>query len=184
MNPLDRLLDSLPEAAKDLRVNLRGALEPTEGLGADLRIGLALASAWGARAPELSNALLARARETLGDGAGAVIEDARAAAALMGMNNVYYRGKHMLADAEVQGLPARLRMQRLAAPTTSKASLELLSLAVSAVTGCEYCLQAHSRAVLASGMTREHVHEALRIAAIVNGTAAGLATREMAALPA
>ncbi|TAJ24016.1 MAG: alkyl hydroperoxide reductase, partial [Planctomycetota bacterium] len=85
---------------------------------------------------------------------------------------------HMLGDPELQALPARLRMQRLAAPATSKTTFELASLAASAIGGCEFCLQAHGHVVRAAGLTREHVHEALRIAAIVNGLAIALGTRE------
>ncbi|TAJ01861.1 MAG: alkyl hydroperoxide reductase, partial [Planctomycetota bacterium] len=66
MNALDQLLESVPDAGKDLRVNVRGALEANEALGADARLCLALASAWTARSPELAAALAARAREVLG----------------------------------------------------------------------------------------------------------------------
>lgn len=178
MHALDQLLDSIPDAGRDLRVNLRGALEPNEIFGAGTRACLALASAWTARSNALATALAASARETLGSGADAVIEDARAAASIMGMNNVYYRGKHMLEDAELTALPARLRMQRLASPATDRTTLELASLAASAITGCEFCVQAHSRVVQTAGLSREHVHEALRIAAIVHGVAIALETRE------
>lgn len=178
MSTLDQLLESLPDAGKDLRVNLRGILDANETLDAQTRLCLALASAWTARSPELASALAARAREAFGAGAAALIDDARAAASIMGMNNVYYRGKHMLADAEVQALPARLRMQRLASPATSKTAFELAALAASAITGCEFCMQAHARVVQTAGLTHEHVHEALRIAAVVNGVAIALETRE------
>jgi lipoyl-dependent peroxiredoxin subunit D len=69
---------------------------------------------------------------------------------------------------------ARLRMNRLARPATSKADLELFSLAASAITGCEICVQAHEKAVMEAGLTEDNVHDAVRIAAIVHAAAVAL----------
>jgi hypothetical protein len=66
-----------------------------------------------ARNARLAQVLLDQARELV---APATVDDARAAATLMAMNNVYYRSKHMLVREEYQALPARLRMTRIARP--------------------------------------------------------------------
>jgi alkyl hydroperoxide reductase subunit D len=99
---------------------------------------------------------------------------ASAAAALMAMNNVYYRFRHMVGKPAYAQKPARLRMNRLAKPLTSRADLELFSLAVSAINGCEVCVQAHERAVLEAGLSEDHVHDAVRIAATVHAAAVAL----------
>ena len=65
---------------------------------------------------------------------------ARAAAAIMGMNNIYYRFLHLVEDAEYQTMPARLRMNVIGNPGIDKLDFELLSLAVSAVNGCGLCV--------------------------------------------
>ncbi|APR81232.1 Alkylhydroperoxidase protein D [Minicystis rosea] len=167
MNAVEALRARLPEAAKDIKLNLSAVLQGG-ALSTAQRWGVAAASAITARNPELRDAVLADAKAAVGD---AVIEDAKAAAALMAMNNIFYRSRHML-DKEVYAQkPARLRMNRLAAPTTSKAELELFSLAVSAINGCEMCLRAHEQAVIAGGLTEEHVHDALRIAATIHAVA-------------
>ena len=36
---------------------------------------------------------------------------------------------------------------------------------------CEACIQAHEKAVLDGGLTEDHVHDAVRIAAVVNAAA-------------
>jgi alkyl hydroperoxide reductase subunit D len=72
-------------------------------------------------------------------------------------------------------------MNRLARPATSKADLELFSLAASAINGCEACVQAHEDVVLESGLTEDHVHDAVRIAATVHAAAVALETAEAAA---
>ena len=170
MSALEDLRQSLPEAtARDIRVNLQtvlaqGSLSPAQ------RYGVAVAAAAVSRAPALYEAVLSEAR---GQAEPATIEDAKAAAVLMGMNNIYYRMKSAL-GGEYAGIPPRLRMQRLGAPASNKLDLELFSLAASAVLGCTHCLQAHEKVVREGGMTAEQVNDAVRIAATVHGAAVAL----------
>jgi alkyl hydroperoxide reductase subunit D len=99
----------------------------------------------------------------------------------MAMNNVYYRFRHMVGKPEYAKKPARLRMNRLARPATSRVDFELLCLAVSAIHGCESCVRAHEVAVLEGGLSEDHVNDAVRIAATVHAAAVAL---EAADLPA
>jgi len=166
----------LPEAARDIKLNLQsvmqgGALSPAQ------RWGVALASAIASRNQRLQAAVLADAAAAV---ERAVLEDARAAAALMAMNNVFYRFRHMIGKESYEKRPARLRMNRLAQPASNKVDFELFALAVSAINGCEMCVQAHERTVLEGGLTEEHVHDAVRIAATIQATAVSL---ELAPLP-
>jgi len=92
----------------------------------------------------------------------------------MGMNNVYYRFRHLVGKASYGEKPARLRMNRLAKPATTKGDFELFSLAVSAINGCESCVRAHEKVVVEGGLTEEHVHDAVRIAAVIHAAAVAL----------
>src|SRR4051794_3265033 len=92
MTTLESLRHALPEAAKDLRLNLQSVLAPG-ALSPAQRWGIAIACAMAARAPALRDALMAEARREVDEH---VIDDALAAAALMAMNNVYYRFRHMI----------------------------------------------------------------------------------------
>ena len=139
---------------------------------------MAVAAAATARAPRLLEAVIADARSDAGE---AVVEDGLAAAALMAMNNVYYRFRHMVGNPAYSQKPARLRMNRLGKPATSKADLELYALAVSAINNCEACVQAHEKAVLDGGLTEDHVHDAVRLAAVIYAT--GLALETAVPLP-
>src|SRR5262245_26641249 len=96
MASLDSLRESLPEAARDLKINLQSVLG-VESLTPPQRWGVAVASAFASRNPELRDAVIEEARAAGVD--DAVIDDARAAAALMAMNNVFYRSRHMLGEA-------------------------------------------------------------------------------------
>jgi alkyl hydroperoxide reductase subunit D len=109
---------------------------------------------------------------------------AKAAAAVMGMNNVYYRFLHLVENAEYGKLPAKLRMNAIASHGIARADFELWSLAVSAINGCGMCIEAHERAVRKDGITAEQVQAAVRIAAVVNAAAAVLDAEAASASPA
>ena len=170
MNALETLRNAIPDAAKDLRLNLGSVLQPGT-LSKEQVWGTAVACAIAARNPQLRQATL---EDALLHVAPEVVEDAKAAAALMGMNNVYYRFKHMVGRDEYAQKPARLRMQRLAQVATNKTDFELFCLAVSAINGCESCVRSHERVVADGGLTEDHVIDAIRIAATFHGVAVAL----------
>jgi alkyl hydroperoxide reductase subunit D len=171
MDRIETLRAVLPEAGRDIKLNLQAVLQAGGALSPEQRWGVALASAYAARNPQLVEAVLADARSNVGEN---VIEDARAAAALMAMNNVYYRFRHLVGKPVYSQKPARLRMNRIAQPLTSKVDFELFSLAVSAISGCELCIQAHEKVVIEGGLTEDHVHDAVRIAATIHAAAVAL----------
>jgi alkyl hydroperoxide reductase subunit D len=170
MNALETLRAAIPDAAKDLRINLGSVLQQGS-LTQEQIWGVAVASAIACRNPQLRQATL---EDALVHTSPEVVEDAKAAAALMGMNNVYYRFRHLVGREEYGQKPARLRMQRLVQVATNKADFELFCLAVSAINACESCIQSHERVVLEGGLTEDQVHDAIRIAATFHGVAVAL----------
>ncbi|MBL8862388.1 MAG: carboxymuconolactone decarboxylase family protein [Planctomycetes bacterium] len=177
MDNLKSLAESIPDAAKDIRLNLQNVLGDGH-LSEEQRLGIALACAFTSRHEELLQALLADAAKL----APAWTEDAKAAAALMAMNNVFYRFRHMIAKPAYSSIPARLRMQRLAQPQTSKLDFELMCLSVSAIGACEMCVRSHEHSLLELGASEAQVLDAVRIAAVIH--AAALALRLDAHAPA
>jgi alkyl hydroperoxide reductase subunit D len=176
MQNIDSLRERLPEAAKDLKLNLQAVLTDSK-LEEDTRWGVALACAYAVGEDALTSAVVADAAGKVSD---ATLDDAKAAAALMGMNNVYYRFRHFVEGSEVDAdykLPARLRMNRIARPAGDKVAFELFCLAVSAINGCEACIRSHEKVVRAGGLTAEQVHDAVRIAAVLHGVGHALRIR-------
>jgi lipoyl-dependent peroxiredoxin subunit D len=175
MSKLEELRPKIPEPAKDIRLNLTSVLEGST-LGDAQRWGVAVASAAAARNPRLYRAVLDDARSAIDKGAfsAGVIDDALAAAALMAMNNVYYRFRHLVDKPAYSERPARLRMTRLARPSTNKTDFELYCLVVSAINGCESCVRAHEKVVTEGGLTEDQVHDAIRIAAVIHAAAVAL----------
>jgi lipoyl-dependent peroxiredoxin subunit D len=102
----------------------------------------------------------------------------------MAMNNIYYRFRHVSEKAAYSEKPARLRMNRLVKPTAAKVDFELFALAVSAVNNCAACVNSHEKAVIEGGLSEDHVHDAVRIAAVMNGVALGLEVGELPAVSA
>ena len=170
---LELLRAEIPEPARDIRLNLQSVLAPGElgQLTLAQRWGVAVASAAAARNPRVQAAVIADARAEVDL---AVIDDGLAAAALMAMNNVFYRFRHLCGNAAYLQKPARLRMNRIAKPATSKLDFELYCLAASAIGGCGTCMEAHEKVVVAGGLTEDQVLEAIRIAATVNAAAVAL----------
>ena len=169
MTNLETLKDRLPDFARDLRINLGTVSSST---------ALSPAQAWTiavACARTTCHAELVQAIEADAPLAPDALAAARGAAAIMGMNNVYYRFVHFMGDsAEYSHMPARLRMQIIGNPGIDKLDFELACLACSAITGCERCVRSHEQAVRERGGTKEMVQDAVRIAATLHGVAIAL----------
>ena len=167
---MDALRDRIPEYARDLRLNIASVLTPqgAPGLSEGQLWMTALATAIASRNAELARLIETEATARLQP---VEIEAARAAAAIMGMNNVYYRFLHLVEDEEYARLPARLRMNVIGSPGIARADFELVSLAVSAVNGCGKCVLAHERVLRQHEISREAVQSAVRIAAVIHAVA-------------
>ena len=167
---LEALKNRLPDHARDLKLNLSSlAAEP--GLTEQQRAGTFVVSALAARNPEVTDALLAEFGPRLSP---AALEAAKAAHAVMAMNNIYYRFTHLASAPEYRTLPARLRMNAMARPGVDKVDFELWSLAVSAVNGCGMCIDSHEKVLRQAGLGVEATQAAVRIAAVVHAVAATL----------
>ena len=167
LEALEALRQSFPEYAKDIKLNLSSVLSDSS-LSADQRWGVAVASAIACNSLQLKEATLADARNHVEP---KVLEDAAAAAVLMAMNNIYYRFRHMVDKPSYGQKPPRLRMNRIMQPTSTKVDFELYSLAVSAIHGCEMCVQAHEKALMGHNITEDQVNDAVRIAATFHAAA-------------
>lgn len=171
---ISEIKSSLPAYAKDLKLNF-GSVIDSPALEREQAWGCAVASAVASRNATLTRAIVADAAEHMSDEA---IEAAKGAAAVMGMNNIYYRFLHMVADDEYRSMPARLRMNIIGKPGVEKATFELWSLAVSAVNGCSDCIASHEQVVRKAGMSKQSVQAAARIAAVVHAIAGVLDAEE------
>ena len=174
---IEALRERLPAYAKDLSLNL-STLAGETTLNDQQKWGVFVASAY---AVGQSDAV--REVNKAAEGAGVTQEAltaARAAAAIMGMNNVYYRSLHLLSNPEYKTLPARLRMNIIGNPGVDKADFELWCLAVSAINGCGMCLDSHEAELRKHGVSSSAIQTAMRIAATVNAVSRIIAAEKAA----
>ncbi len=167
---IDALKERIPDFAKDVRLNL-SSMASDEALAPQTKYGLFVAAAVATRNPEVIAAMQALARDHV---APAVIAAAKSAAAIMAMNNVYYRFVHLASNKDYATMPARLRMNVIANPGVDKADFELWSLAVSAINGCGMCIDSHEKVLLQAGVSTAAIQTAVRFAAIIQSVAVSI----------
>ncbi len=167
---IQTLKNQLGDYAKDTKLNLSAVL--SEEGAPDLKLnqifGIALASAYSTKSEAVIAAVAGEAASVLSE---AEVAAAKAAATIMGMNNVYYRFLHLVGDKDYSKMPAKLRMNIIGAPGIDKVDFELYSLAVSAINGCGMCMEAHVHEVTKGGVSKTGVQSAIRIAAVINAAA-------------
>ena len=166
MEFLGALKERIPDYAKDIRLNLdavvsRSSLEQADALGA------ALAAAFAAKSKAIVDAI--RGSGQLSD---VDTNAALSAAALMGMNNVWYPYVEMADDEDLRTQRAELRMNAYATHGgVDKKRFELFALAASIVGKCHFCVASHYKMLKENGMTAQQLRDVGRIAAVI--TAAG-----------
>ena len=171
---IDTLKDRLPDYARDFKLNL-SSLASEQLLSPQQKAGSFVAAALAANhAPTTQAVVDAFAGELAPEALNAV----KIAAALMAMNNIYYRFVHLVHVDDYKTLPAKLRMTAMAKPGVDKVDFELWSLVVSAVNGCGMCIESHEKVLREHGLSAEQIQAAVRIAATVHAVARTLAAEE------
>lgn len=167
---LDALKSQMPGYAKDIKLNL-SSLANEDTLNPQQLWGTYFASALASGNAEVIKQIEEEAVDNL---SAEAYDAAKAAAAIMGMNNIYYRFAHLASNKEYSTMPAKLRMNIIGSPGVDKADFELWSLAVSAINGCGMCIDAHEAELKKHGMTSAQIQAAVRIASVVHAAAAVL----------
>lgn len=164
---IDVLKSQLPDYAKDVKLNLSNLVND-EGLNDQQKWGTFLACALATGQADVIANITAEASSHLSAEAQTA---AKAAAAIMAQNNVYYRFTHLATNKEYATLPAKLRMNVIGNPGIEKEDFELFSLAVSAINACGMCIDAHEAVLKKAGFGAESIQTAVRIAATVQAVA-------------
>jgi alkyl hydroperoxide reductase subunit D len=167
---IERLQEILPPFAKDLKLNLSTLLRQTE-LTEQQLWGTALASAIASRNAVVVSEITEEAVKHLSPEAA---NAAKTTAAIMGMNNIYYRFLHFTSNSKYSTIPARLRMNGLRTHGIEQKDVELWSTAVSAINGCGACVEAHQKKLVDEGVPEEMILAAIRIASVVHAAASVL----------
>jgi alkyl hydroperoxide reductase subunit D len=173
---LEELLETIPAYARDLKLNF-SSLKQQPDLNEQQTWGTIVASAVASRNADFTQAALAEAAHHLSSPA---LDAAKGAAAIMGMNNVYYRFQHLASNQNYRTMPARLRMNVIRTHGIDPVDFELWCAAVSAINGCSACVDSHEKVVREKGMSEETVLAAIRLAAVIHGLATVLDAEKVA----
>jgi len=163
MEFLSAIKGLVPDYAKDIRLNLDGTIARSSLEGTDA-VGVALAAAFAAK-----SAVLVDAIRNAGVLSPEEVNGALTAAALMGMNNVWYPYVEMTDNADLKSQPAGLRMNAYASHGgVDKRRFEMYALAASIIGKCHFCVKSHFDTLVAEGMSSTQLRDVGRIAAVVN----------------
>jgi lipoyl-dependent peroxiredoxin subunit D len=161
---LDTLEEGRSRYLADLKLNFKNSFESDYLNKKEIALlGVSLAVNAG-------NAILREFFKNNAQQAGAALEEiaeAVACASLLSANNVFYRFRHFMNKEKYNEIPARVKMNIMARPVTGKEFFELMSLAVSAVNGCEMCVKSHEASLIELGAKEERIFESVRLASVI-----------------
>lgn len=161
---MDTLVEGESRYIKDMRINLKNVLKAKNVTPKEATL-IALAIAANAQNEPLQKLFIEKARAA--EANQGEIAEAIACASLLSANNVFYRFRHFMGKDKYNTIPAGIKMQIMMKPVTGKEFFELMSLAVSAVNGCEMCVKAHENSLMELGSSEERVFDVVRIASVV-----------------
>lgn len=175
---LNALIESLPDYAKDMRLNFSSVVSNQTELNEQQLWGTVVACAMASRNEDLTATALQEAASCLSPQA---LEAAKSAAAVMGMNNIYYRFLHIASNEKYKTMRAGLRMNVIRTHGIEPLDFELWCLAVSAINGCGACVDSHEKVLREKGFGEEKVLAAIRVASVVHAIATVLDTQRVSA---
>jgi len=162
MTWVEQLKESIPDYAKDIKLNLDAVINRST-IDPDDATYIAIAAAFATGNAKLLSFIVASATNEVEKNA------ALSAGSIMAQNNVWYPFIEMADDANLKGLPAQLRMNAISSHGgTTKAKFEAYSLASSIIGKCHFCVKAHYETLKQEGYSVEQLRDIGRIAATIN----------------
>jgi lipoyl-dependent peroxiredoxin subunit D len=165
---LDALIDTLPQYSKDLKLNFSTVVRQQTELSEQQLWGTVVAAAIASRNEQLIAAAVDEAATHLTPEA---LDAAKAAAAIMGMNNIFYRFKHLTSNEKYSTMRGGLRMNVMRTHGIDPLDFELWATVVSAINNCAACVDSHEKTLREKGINEEKILAAVRIASVVHAIA-------------
>ena len=173
MTNLEQFKNSIPDYAKDIKMNLNTLLSQenqreNQILTQKQIFGIALACAYSAKEKNLITIMENEAAQLISE---TELKAAKTASILMAMNNIYYRFTHISEDKEYSQMPTGLRMRGIIDHGIDKTDFEIFCLAVSIINGCAICIDAHANQLIKFGLSKAQIQMIAKIAAVINSGA-------------
>lgn len=90
-----------------------------------------------------------------------------ACVSLLNANNVLYRFRHFVNKDTYNNAPAGIKMSIMMNPVLGKEFFELMSLTISALNGCEMCVNAHEQSLIHLNCSEQRIFDAIKLTAII-----------------
>lgn len=161
----ETVLNGIPDYAKDIKLNLSSMVNNHAGLTDSQFAGAVLVAAIATKNSVLTKYMTQAVANQLSENE---INAVYAAAAIMGMTNIYYRFTDLVDDPSYSTMAAGLRMNILRDPGVDKIDFEIWSLVASVIGGCHKCVSSHEQQLIKHGIAKEIVQSLAKIAAVVN----------------
>ncbi len=170
---LEKMVEGETKFLRDLRINLKNILN-SEHYNIKEAYLIATSIAVNDKNNHLISAFTKLAK--LNGATETEIAEVYACASTLATNNVFYRFKHFIkSSTEIyQSMPAGIKMNIMMNPVLGKELFELISLAVSAVNGCESCVNSHEESVRKLGSSEARIFNTIKLASIVKGLSIAL----------
>lgn len=167
---LEMMSEGETKYLRDLRVNVKNVLSSTNLLPKEAYL-LALSIAVNEKNDVLAKSFTDKAKEF--EATEGELAEIIACASMLASNNVFYRFRHFTKETNpaYQTMPAGIKMNVMMNPVLGKEFFELMSLAVSAVNGCESCVNSHEESVRKLGSSDARIFDSIRLASVIRGLA-------------
>ena len=161
----DELKNSIPEFAKDVKLNFSSLIKNSD-FDDDLVYGCAYASALALNDKILSNAFEQECEKRFGID---FVESVKSTVVIMTLNNTWYKYRDSMPNSEMKMAPQRMRVNVMANHAgLDKILFESLSLCISSINGCMFCIKAHSDLLLKNDKNNDFVFNIGRIASVIS----------------
>tara|TARA_Y100001970_G_C13772668_1_gene621288 strand:- start:95 stop:628 length:534 start_codon:yes stop_codon:yes gene_type:complete len=164
MKTIEDLKNSIPNFAKDIRLNFSSIIM-NSNYEDDLVYGCAYASSLSIGNKKFSKIFKDECKNRLSD---EFAESIKSTVAIMTLNNLWYSYRDAMPSTEMRVGPQKLRVNIMGSfAGLNKILFESISLCVSAINGCKFCIKSHSQLLVDSGKTKDYILTIGRIASVI-----------------
>ena len=167
MQTLEDIKNSIPDFAKDIRLNFSSVIINSSH-EYDLVYGCAYACSLSLGNVTIAKIFENECRSKISDD---FVRSVKSIVSIMTMNNTWYKYRDAMPSMEMKVGPQKLRVNIMGTHADlDKLLFESISLCVSAVNGCQFCVKSHSQLLIDKGKSKDYVLEIGRIASVIVST--------------
>mgnify|MGYP001238141314 CR=1 FL=1 len=174
MTTIKDLKNAIPEFAKDIKLNFSSLIMNSD-YDEELVYGCAYASTLTIGNDEIIKVFHNECEKRFGL---KFIESIKSTVIIMTLNNQWYKYRDSMPTAEMKIASQKMRVNIMATGAgLDKTLFESISLCISAINGCSFCVKAHSNLLLDNKMNKEYVLNIGRISSVISAISKALSLR-------